>query len=395
MDFSTEAHPVTVPVPAIPVVTIFVRHSLDCRYREDENWRRCNCRKHLRWSYAGKQYRQAAKTRSWEQAERTKRTVEDQFAAASGKPVSGVMLEAESSKTIEQATDLFLKDKRNRGVGDEVVKKYQRELERLHTFMQQRGKFFPNQIAAEDLTEFCSGWQELYPSTHTRSRVLTRLRAFLRYCYERLWIERIPPTASIAVEERPTLPFTDAEYSKLLKAIPGEFPREKAKKVHALVQLMRFSCLAIRDAVTLERDEIQRDSKKKLYRIVTKRTKTGTHVSVPIPHKVAREVLAALNGNPRYVFWNTGTGKEQSAVTNWQHDLRRLFRAAGFPKGHPHQLRDTFAVGLLKRGVPIEEVSKALGHESIKTTEKHYAAWVEARQTRLDALIVGTWSSQR
>jgi integrase len=48
---------------------------------------------------------------------------------------------------------------------------------------------------------------------------------------------------------------------------------------------------------------------------------------------------------------------------DWQHDLREVFRAAGMPDGHPHQLRDTFAVGLLEKGVPMEEVSKALGHE--------------------------------
>ncbi len=59
--------------------------------------------------------------------------------------------------------------------------------------------------------------------------------------------------------------------------------------------------------------------------------------------------------------------------------------------GHSHQLRDTFAVELLQRGIPMEEVSKLLGHTSIKTTEKSYAPWVTARQDRLDALVVGTW----
>ena len=34
------------------------------------------------------------------------------------------------------------------------------------------------------------------------------------------------------------------------------------------------------------------------------------------------------------------------------------------PDRHPHQLRDTFAVGLLEKGVPMEEVSKAVGHDS-------------------------------
>jgi integrase/recombinase XerD len=41
--------------------------------------------------------------------------------------------------------------------------------------------------------------------------------------------------------------------------------------------------------------------------------------------------------------------------------------------------------------VPLEEVSKLLGHESIKTTERYYAKWVKARQDRLDSLVVGTW----
>jgi integrase/recombinase XerD len=192
-------------------------------------------------------------------------------------------------------------------------------------------------------------------------------------------------------DDLPTIPLTDHEYEKLLKTTPKTFPAEKARRVHALVQLMRYSGLAIRDAVTLERDELQYDTKKKLYRVTTSRQKTGTHVSVPIPPDVAKEILSVPNKNPKFFFWNTGTGKPQSAVTNWQHDLRELFRAAGFPEGHPHQLRDTFAVGLLSKAVPMEEVSKLLGHESIKTTEKFYAKWIVSRQDRADTLVVGTW----
>jgi len=42
-------------------------------------------------------------------------------------------------------------------------------------------------------------------------------------------------------------------------------------------------------------------------------------------------------------------------------------------------------------GIPLEEVSKLLGHTSIKTTEKSYAKWVQARQDRLDSLVIATW----
>ena len=55
------------------------------------------------------------------------------------------------------------------------------------------------------------------------------------------------------------------------------------------------------------------DKAKKLYRVVTSRQKTGTHVSVPIPEEVAAELLAVLNGNARYVFWS-GNGTEETVT---------------------------------------------------------------------------------
>ncbi len=98
-----------------------------------------------------------------------------------------------------------------------------------------------------------------------------------------------------------------------------------------------------------------------------------------------------LNGNPQYFFWNRTDGKPKAAVDVWERAFKRTFKAAGMPNGHSHQLRDTFAVSLLQKGVPLEEVSKLLGHTSIKTTEKSYSPWVTARQDRLDNLVVGTF----
>jgi integrase len=112
---------------------------------------------------------------------------------------------------------------------------------------------------------------------------------------------------------------------------------------------------------------------------------------VPIPPDVTQELLTIANGNPRYVFWQTGNGQPESAVKSWHKDLRLLFKEAGMASGHPHQLRDTAAVEWLNAGIPLEEVSRLLGHSSIRTTEKHYAPWVKSRQDRLDSLVVATW----
>jgi integrase/recombinase XerD len=384
----------TIAVPSVPLITIFVRHSFDCAHAADNFYKRCRCRKSLRYFHDGKQQMQSAKTRSWSLAEEAKRKLEDGFRASDSKnPIGHVSIQGETKSTITRTVELFISSKRSQGLDPEGLKKYDRELGRFAQFMARRSRHFPNQIRQEDLTEFRAGWDAQYPSSTTRAKVQERLRAFLRHCYDSQLIERVPKLSAIKVDEPPTLPLSDSQYKELLKVIPDEFPAPKAKRVHALVRLMRFSGLAIRDAVTLTRDELKRDGKVGLYRIVTSRQKTGTHVSVVIPPDVAKEVMEAmkLNGCKKFIFWNTGTGKPQTAVTNWQHDLRQVFRAAGQPEGHPHQLRDTFAVGLLEKGVPLEEVSKLLGHESIKTTEKYYAKWVKARQDRLDSLVAGTW----
>jgi integrase/recombinase XerD len=68
-----------------------------------------------------------------------------------------------------------------------------------------------------------------------------------------------------------------------------------------------------------------------------------------------------------------------------------VFELAGIPDGHAHQSRDTFAVGLLQAGVPMERISVLLGHSSIKVTEKYYAPWVRARQEQLEADVRRSW----
>jgi hypothetical protein len=46
----------------------------------------------------------------------------------------------------------------------------------------------------------------------------------------------------------------------------------------------------------------------------------------------------------------------------------------------------------LEKGVPLDQVS-LLGHSSIKITERHYAPWVQSRQTRMEELVRATWEA--
>jgi len=57
--------------------------------------------------------------------------------------------------------------------------------------------------------------------------------------------------------------------------------------------------------------------------------------------------------------------------------LEAAFRRAGVTDVSSHNLRKTFATRLLSRGAAITDVQHLLGHASVKTTEKAYAAFVK------------------
>ena len=106
-----------------PSITIFVRHSADCKYSGDEFCRRCRCRKHFRRTQNGVQYRRKAGASSWEEAEEGRRRLEDEL---SGRvPVTPGN---NGARSLQDAMDLFLKDKKVQGVSSDVQGKYTREL---------------------------------------------------------------------------------------------------------------------------------------------------------------------------------------------------------------------------------------------------------------------------
>jgi integrase len=207
------------------------------------------------------------------------------------------------------------------------------------------------------------------------------------------------------VKRKPTDYFPPDEFAMIIDATyiynPKAWntePRSQATRVRTLILLMRWSGMAISDAVSLERNRLTENDE-----IFLRRAKTGQPVYVPIPPDVAEALRNIPPGpvpNPRYFFW-TGNGLLKSAAADWQRSMAHVFKIAnikhedGTPKRcHPHMFRDTFAIECLLAGVDLKEVSELLGHGSIKITEMHYLPWVKARQDRLSESVRKSWAGQ-
>ncbi len=139
----------------------------------DEFSRRCKCRKHFRWTQNGVQYRRMAGTRSWEEAEEIKRQLQDQLAGRTpeARPEDNV-------RSVAEAIDLFIMDKKVQGVSDGVVARYRSELGRFQVYCERENSFTVTRITRELLTGYAATWEEHYPSSNTRASVRERLRSF-------------------------------------------------------------------------------------------------------------------------------------------------------------------------------------------------------------------------
>jgi len=93
------------------------------------------------------QYREAAGSRSWAEAERVKRDTEDQL--------SGRIPETKhEGHRVQESIALFIQDKTVQGVTVDVLNNYKRELDRLRQYCEQHRVYTVQGITREVLTGF-------------------------------------------------------------------------------------------------------------------------------------------------------------------------------------------------------------------------------------------------
>jgi integrase len=360
------------------MLSVYTRHYPPCP-RTDIHYRRCRCPKWIRGIFEnGDTVRRSARTRSWVDAERKAREME--------RATSGLI-------TVECAVQAYIKDDEGRNLSRATINQRQAFLERRFLlWCQKRHVCHLDQLRLPLLRQFRQEWNA---ASSTAARWHERLRSFFVFCTANGWLATNPMNVlkkPIVLHRPPTDYFNRREFQQIVAATEqyeyggGKDCCFRAKRMLALVLLMRWSGLAIKDAVGLKRDHLDECGV-----LFLRRAKTGVPVFVPLPPVVASLLRSLPPISAEYFFWS-GHGDLASAIKGYQRSFRKLFRIGdirnedGTPKPcRSHMFRDTFAVELLLAGVPIDQVSVLLGHRSVKMTEKHYLPWVKARQRQLTA----------
>lgn len=364
-------------------LTIYRRHKKACGHRDKgRRYHGCQCPVWVDGFLGGQEIRQSLKLRDWNKAQNQVRDWE-----ADGQLVQRT---ASEPVTIDRTCAEFERDAEARGLREPTLYKYRLLFRRLKEFARERGLRYLSELDLSRLREFRASW----PNKNLAAvKKLEALKTVFRFAHDSSWIDDNPARKlkNPKVEHKPTLPFEQDEVVRILAACEG-YPREcgggdaeYSRKLRALVLLLRYSGLRIQDAVMLSRDRI-REGKLLLYT-----AKTGTPVYCPLPNVLVNALDAVSRPSSPYYFWS-GESKPKSAVGDWQRSLAKLFHLAKVPGAHAHRFRDTFAVESLLAGIPIEQVSALLGHQSLRVTERHYAPWVRARQEQLEASVRRAWA---
>jgi site-specific recombinase XerD len=371
------------------VVTVYVRHSRKCPQSKVKNagqFKRCKCPLWLRWS---KSRKRSARTRSWEIANKAARKLEEELerealGIEAPKPPDHV--------TIDSAMELYLVDRSQRGIKDST--KAQRLLGRLRDYAYSRNVILLKDVTARMLTEWRATWT-FNKDSGGPAVAWSVVKTFFRWAHS---IDLIPSDASSKLTSLPIVrkqvqPLTPDEMARLLAATRQcDFTPEIAERVRIFILLQRWSGLACVDAATLKRELLRDDN----CLVQVHRNKTNAEVFIPLPPAVAKMLRSHVNDDENYFFWNPGRMKKSSLICQFGDWLRLVFDMAGIKHGQQemltHRLRHTFSVELLLAGVPIEQVSKLLGHKTVRTTERYYSAWVKERQRKLEAEVKQAWT---
>lgn len=209
---------------------------------------------------------------------------------------------------------------------------------------------------------------------NTVMKHIERFRKMVTLAYKLEWIERDPFTNFEAKFDK-----VEREFLTETELLIIEEKVIRIERLSFVRDIFVFACytgLSYIDAINVEPNDLNIGIDGELW-IISKRTKTNTKLKIPLLPK-AREIIDRYKDNPRSV--SRGTVFPSMSNQKLNSYLKELADICEIQKHLTfHIARHTFATTVtLSNGVPIETVSKLLGHTKLSTTQI-YARVIEKK----------------
>lgn len=220
-----------------------------------------------------------------------------------------------------------------------------------------------NEVDAQDLRYFLALEMDRGISAVTLENQRANLSAFFQWLATEELIPKNPMTKISPIRFHVELKeeFSPVEIDVLRSAC-------RSKKERALIEFLLASGVRVSELTQMEIRDIDRSTLSVHVRHGKGDKERMTYISpVAMTHLAA--YLDSRPENGAALFYNKNHKPLQDGGV--RKILNTIAARVGLDNVHPHRFRRTFATGLARRGMEIQEVQKLLGHTGINTTMRY------------------------
>ncbi|WP_025145327.1 site-specific integrase [Pedobacter jeongneungensis] len=211
-------------------------------------------------------------------------------------------------------------------------------------------------------------------SYNSAVKYLSLFKRIIIQCRKKGWLFADPfADFKTSPKDIPVVPLTQSELQRLRTKIFS------TKRLDTVRDIFVFSCytgLAYVDIKNLQRFQIITDEEGNKW-IISNREKNGAPIKVPML-RIAEQLLDKYADYPKCL--QTGCAMPVSSNQKMNEYLKEIAALCDIDRNLTYHIaRHTFATTVtLSNGVPIETVSKLMGHATIKQTQ-HYAKVIDTK----------------
>ena len=257
--------------------------------------------------------------------------------------------------------EMFLAAKKIEGRSEKSLKYYQSTIEKM---IEKIGKTVKH-ITTDDLRGYLSEYQRENDSSKvTIDNIRRILSSFFGWLEDEDYILKSPVRRIHKVKTGKSIKETYTDEQIELMRDSCEEPRYLA-----MIDLLASTGMRVGEMVLLNREDINFEERECVVfgkgdkeRIVYFDARTKMHL---------KNYLETRTDDNKALFVSLSIPHKRLKIGGVEVRLRKIGKALGIEKVHPHKFRRTLATMAIDKGMPIEQLQQLLGHQRIDTTMQY------------------------
>ena len=250
--------------------------------------------------------------------------------------------------------EYFIDAKRVQGLSEQSLHRYRQVLHRLLD----RVKVQTKRITVHHLRKYLADRKEGGAQASTLEGERQVFSSYFNWLQRESLIEKNPIAnlGAIKCEKKVKKTYTDSDIENMRRCC-------KNKRDRAMLEVMRSTGCRISELVGLTRENVNINELQ--CTVHGKGNKNRIAYLDQVAGMCLKQYLNTRKDDRPELFLGQKGKWTQAGV---RYMLNQIQKKTGIDRIHPHKFRRTLATELARRGMPIQEVARVLGHEKIDTT---------------------------